>query len=276
MELLDNTLKLYLEEIIKRPVLTREQEIKLFQRLEQGDESARQEIIESNLRFVVKIALQFLGKGLSLADLIQEGNLGLIAVINKFDWRKGYRFSTYAAFWIRQSIQLAIRRNNSLVKLPLRKARLMGHLAEFINNFWLTEGREPTENELSQGINIEPHKLEAVTQWRESILSLDSHPSEISESVLYDFIPSYSYKNPREYCQENERKEKIADALATLSEREQEVLRLRFGVNGTKPLSLRKASRIIGISQEGVRKIEKRALDKLRCPAFRAQLAGLI
>ena len=123
MERSETTLKTYMNEIAKRPVLTREEEVDLFKRLEQGEESVRQEIIEANLRFVVKIALTFVGKGLPLSDLIQEGNIGLMDVIDKFEWRKGYRFSTYSAFWIKQTIQLAIRRHNCLVKLPLRKSR---------------------------------------------------------------------------------------------------------------------------------------------------------
>lgn len=276
MELGENTLKLYIEEIRKKPVLTREEENNLFKRLRAGDESARQEIIEANLRFVVKIALQFMGKGLSLADLIQEGNIGLMAVINKFDWRRGYRFSTYAAFWIKQNIQLAILRYNSLVKLPLRKARLMGRLTEFINNFWLARGREPTENELAEGIELEREKLDVVQQWRDSILSLDAHPNDSTDSVLYDFVASSNTKTPEEIFAEEEREEKINSIFGSLSEREERVLRLRYGFGGKEPLSLRKASKIIGLSQEGVRKIEKRALEKLRRPPLRAQLVGLL
>ncbi|MCD6384391.1 RNA polymerase sigma factor RpoD/SigA, partial [Candidatus Sumerlaeota bacterium] len=257
-------------------VLTREEEIALFKRLEKGDDSARRELIEANLRFVVKIALQFMGKGLPLSDLVQEGNIGLMEVINKFDWRKGYRFSTYAAFWIRQTIQLAIRRHNSLVKLPLRKARLMGRLTEFINTFQVKNGREPSEKEISQGVQVDMRNLETVMTWRESILSLDSQPNESYNASLYDFVNNSDTPTPRTICLEHERQEKIEQALSKLSERERKVLRLRYGFGGGEPLSLRKASKIIGLSQEGVRKIEKRALEKLRRPAMKAQLVGLL
>lgn len=272
----EDSLKSYLAEISKKSVLSREEEIALFKRLEKGDESARKEIIEANLRFVVKIALQFVGKGLPLSDLVQEGNIGLMEVINKFDWRKGYRFSTYAAFWIRQTIQLAIRRNNSLVKLPLRKARLMGRMTEFINTFQVKNGREPSEKEISQGVNVDMKNLETVMTWRESILSLDSQPSESYSASLYEFVNTGDSLSPRAVCIEHEREEKIEEALARLSERERKVLRLRYGFGGGKPLSLRQASKKIGLSQEGVRKIEKRALEKLRRPAIKAQLAGLL
>ncbi len=272
----DDTLRAYMKEIAKKPVLTREQEVELFKRLERGEKGAREEITEANLRFVVKIALQYVGKGLSLADLIQEGNMGLMEVIDKFEWRKGYRFSTYAAFWIRQTIQLAIRRSNSMVKLPFRKARLMGKISEFINSFFVNNGREPTEEEIVKGMHIEKGKLDSVMPWRESILSLDSHVNNSADYNLYQFVSSDDSQSARERFQEKERHDKIKDVLSVLSERERKVVLLRYGFGGKEPLSLRQASKIIGLSQEGVRKIEKRALEKLRRPNNRSHLSGLL
>jgi len=272
----DNTLKAYLEEISKRPVLTREEEVSLFKRYEKHDPDAKREIIESNLRFVVKIALQYMGKGLSLSDLIQEGNIGLIEVIDKFDWRRGYRFSTYAAFWIRQTIQIAVRRQNSMVRLPMRKARMMGRLTEFMNNFMLKNGREPSEDEIAKGVKISREKLNLLLPWRESILSLDRQPNESTDYNLYNFISSTDTRSPRDIYQVKEREEKVAHILAGLTERERNVMKLRYGFGNREPLSLRQASKVIGLSQEGVRKIEKRALDKLRRPATRAKLTGLL
>jgi RNA polymerase primary sigma factor len=272
----DNTLKAYLEEIAKNPVLTREQEVALFKRYERHDPDAKEKIIESNLRFVVKIALQYIGKGLTLPDLIQEGNIGLMEVIDKFDWRRGYRFSTYAAFWIRQTIQIAIRRQNSMVKLPLRKARLMGRLTEFMNTFMLQYGREPSEEEIMEGLKIDKQHLDIIMPWRDSVLSLDSGPNESADYSLYHFISSTDTRSPRDIYQENERRDMLNLALSALTDREQRVMRLRYGFDNSEPLSLRQASRVIGLSQEGVRKIEKRALDKLRRPATRAKLGGLL
>ena len=271
----ESTLKSYMKEIAKRPVLTREEEIHLFQRLEKGDKSARTEIIEANLRFVVKIALKYSGKGLSLSDLIQEGNIGLMEVIDKYDWRKGFRFSTYAAFWIKQTIQLAIRRYNSIVKLPFRKARLMGRITEFINNFLMNNGREPNESEISEGVGIEKSKLSTVMPWRESILSLDVSLTENGDFTLHETISNHS-PSPHDICLEHEQHEKIYRAMSLLTDRERNVVKLRYGFGGEEPLSLRQTSKIIGLSQEGIRKIEKRALDKLRRPATLADLTGLL
>ncbi len=272
----EQTLKPYLDDISHNEVLTREEEVELFKRYEKGDEHARREIIEANLRFVVKIAVSFMGKGLSLPDLVQEGNIGLLAVIDKYDWRKGYRFSTYAAFWIRQTIQLAVRRQNSLVKLPLRKARLMGKITEYINTYRVRHGKDASEKEIADGLNVDPEQLKSIMTWRDSILSLDSHPGESTDCTLYDFVTDSESMNPHEICLEHERQEKVEQMLSTLTEREKNVVKLRFGFDGNEPLSLRQASKKIGLSQEGVRKIEKRALEKLRRPATRAQLTGLL
>src|SRR5690606_31320317 len=141
---LNEDMKLYLKEVARKKVLTRQEELALFRRLEEGDTSARQEIVEANLRFVIKIALQFSGRGVPLPDLIQEGNVGLLEVVEKFDYRKGIRFSTYAAFWIRQAIQMSVRKHGNVIRLPIRKSRFMGHLNETITTFTTNNGREPS------------------------------------------------------------------------------------------------------------------------------------
>jgi RNA polymerase primary sigma factor len=154
----DESLKTYLREISQQPVLTRSEEVHLFKRLKKGDEEAREQIIASNLRFVIKIALSFADRGLPLADLIQEGNVGLLEVIGKYDYRKGFRFSTYAAFWIKQSIQLALRKQCSLIRLPIRKSRFMGKLNEVIAKFVQEQGREPTVAELAEKTGVRERK----------------------------------------------------------------------------------------------------------------------
>ena len=151
---LNDEIRYYLDEIAKHKVLTREEEIALFQRLEAGDELARGEIVEANLRFVIKIALQFSNRGMSIADLIQEGNIGLLDVVSKFDWRRGFRFSTYAAFWIRQAIQLATRKQANVIRLPIRKSRMLGHVSESIRTFAAAHNRPPTNRELALLLEI--------------------------------------------------------------------------------------------------------------------------
>src|SRR5690606_9584579 len=185
---LNEDMKLYLKEVARKQVLTREEEVALFKRLSEGDTSARHEIVEANLRFVIKIALQFTGRGVPLADLIQEGNIGLLEVVEKFDYKKGFRFSTYAAFWIRQAIQMSVRKHGNVIRLPIRKSRFMGHLNETISTFTANNGREPSIDELSQILEMEPEKLEQLMFMRESILSLDMD-TENDGSQLLNRLP---------------------------------------------------------------------------------------
>jgi RNA polymerase primary sigma factor len=270
-----NETTLYLGEVQDETVLTRDKEIALFQRLENGDLSAREEIIRANLRFVVKIAYEFMGRGLPLSDLIQEGNVGLLEVVPKYDWRKGFRFSTYAAFWIRQAIQTALRRQCSLIHLPVRKCRLLGRLSEHTQQFRLKNGREPTSQELAERAGIPADEIERLMMLREGVLSLDAQDDEDDTSLL-DTIAPEEAKSPRDVALENQMQSKVARVMDYLGEREKRVLQLRFGFENGKALSLRRTSKIVGLSQEGVRRIERRALDKLRRPAFREMVAEFV
>jgi len=270
-----NETTLYLGEVQDETVLTRDKEIALFQRLENGDLSAREEIIRANLRFVVKIAYEFMGRGLPLSDLIQEGNVGLLEVVPKFDWRKGFRFSTYAAFWIRQAIQTALRRQCSLIRLPVRKSRLLGRLSEHMQQFRLENGREPTSQELAERAGVSADEIERLMMLREGVLSLDAQDDEDDTSLL-DTIAPEKAKSPRDVVLENQMQSKVARVMDYLGEREKRVLRLRFGFENGKALSLRRTSKIVGLSQEGVRRIERRALDKLRRPAFREMVGEFV
>jgi RNA polymerase primary sigma factor len=282
---IDDSLRLYLKEIADTPVLTRQEEIDVFKRLKRGDKTAREEIIRSNLRFVVKIALEFVNRGMPLADLIQEGNVGLLEVINKYDYRKGFRFSTYAAFWIRQAIQIALRKTNSLIRLPIRKSRFLGKLNDIISNFAQREGREPTTEELARETHMKPERLEALLNIpaRGGMLSLDraTDPQDDPDRVgaahnMGARIPDSTTKSPVQYCMENQAKLKVEKMLQMLSEREKTILRLRYGFESGKNMSLRKASTFVGLSQEGVRRVEMRALSKLRRPSIRAYAHGLL
>lgn len=272
---LNEEMKLYLKEVAKKRVPTREEEIALFKRLKGGDESARQEIVEANLRFVIKIALSFSGRGVPLADLIQEGNIGLLEVVDKFDYRKGYRFSTYAAFWIRQAIQLALRKQCNVIRLPIRKSRFLGHLTEAINQFTANHGRTPTVRELSLMLDVEEEQLEQLMQLRDSVLSLDMETDEETPQLLSK-LRDEKNPSPFEHTSQSEQRQRVAEALETLTEKEQKVLKLRYGFATGKNLSLRTTSKLVGMSQEGVRRVERKALKKLRRPGTRQLIHGLL
>lgn len=265
----------YLDEVQDEAVLNRDQEIELFQRLEAGDESAREEIVRANLRFVVKIAYESINRGLPLADLIQEGNVGLLEVIPKYEWRKGYRFSTYAAFWIRQAIQMALRRHCSLIRLPVRKSRMLGRMNQQAQQTRLETGREPTAEELAERMDTTVEEIERLMQLRDGVLSLDAQDEE-DEVRLMDSIAEVNALSPRDVAADNQVTAKVARVLDFLGERERRVLRLRFGFDNGRALSLRSTSKVVGLSQEGVRRIEQRALDRLRRPALQRMVAGLV
>jgi RNA polymerase primary sigma factor len=265
----------YLGEIGTNEVLTREEERELFQRLEAGDEEARERIIACNLRFVVKIAAQFRGRGLPLADLIQEGNVGLLEVISKFDWRRGFRFSTYAAFWIRQAIQRALVKCGSLVRLPSRKARLLGHLNQVIEDHRAAHRREPSVEEMAAAVDVAPATLSTVLRWRDSVLSLDT-PVDDEGGRLMEIVAAGPEAGPLTEVLAGERCDGVGRVLSRLSEKERAIVRLRFGFETGKSLSLRKTSVRIGLSQEGVRRLERVALTKLRRSAQREELACLM
>ena len=270
-----NETALYLDEVQDEAVLTREQEVELFKRYEAGDTQAREEIVRANLRFVIKIAYEFFNRGLPLADLIQEGNVGLLDVIPRFNWRKGYRFSTYAAFWIRQAIQTAIRRQSSMIRLPVRKSRLLGHLSEHIQQFRFQNGREPTAQELSERTGVSETEIERLLALRDGVMSLDAQ-EDSDDTCLMDTIAEPDAKSPRDRASETQMRSMIGRVLDYLGERERRVLQLRYGFENGKTLSLRRTSKMVGLSQEGVRRIELRALEKLRRPHIRQMIAGLV
>ena len=268
-------IKTYLKEISRHRVLTKDEEAGLFERLRSGDESARGEIIACNLRLVVRLAQRFQGKGLTLEDLVQEGNLGLLEVINRFDYTLGYRFSTYAAFWIRQSMQVAVRKQGSLIRLPVRKARLLGRMSEIVQEFQSTQGRAPDPAELAERLGISERQVSDLVKLSKTTLSLDA-PLDEDGGTLGERVADDRMASPSSNSMEKEMTRKINQALSQLSDRENSILRLRFGLQGQKSRSLRSISRRVGLSQEGVRRVEQRALAKLARTHMRSQLAGLI
>lgn len=268
-------IKTYLKEISRHRVLSKEEEVALFQRLRGGDETAREEIIACNLRLVVRLAQRFQGKGLTLEDLVQEGNLGLLEVINRFDHTLGFRFSTYAAFWIRQSMQVAVRKQGSLIRLPVRKARLLGRMSEVIQEFQSTVGRAPDPAELAERLGVSERQVGDLVKLSKTTLSLDA-PLDEEGGTLGERVADERSPSPSARTMDREMTRKINQALGQLSERENSILRLRFGLQGQKSRSLRSISRRVGLSQEGVRRVEQRALAKLARNHMRNQLTGLI
>lgn len=266
----------YMKEASDHRLLSREEEVEIFQRIEAGDDTAREEMVRCNLRFVIKIAMAFKGLGLPLADLIQEGNIGLLNVIEKFEWRKGFRFSTYAAYYIRQEIQAAIHRSGNMIRIPVRKSRLLTKINELFARYHEKLGREPSIEELSAHLDVSQEKIESVLELRHFFSSMDQEITDdgmtLSESMSNDEDEQIisNIHDQEVTCQ-------VRDSLGYLSDREREVIELRFGMTQEDEcLSLRQASKVIGLSQEGVRRVEHRALEKLRRPAISGRLESLM
>jgi RNA polymerase sigma factor (sigma-70 family) len=232
-------------------------------------------MVRCNQRLVIKMAVQFRGMGMPLGDLIQEGNVGLLAAIDRFDWRRGFRFSTYAAFWIRQEIQAAVRTGSQMVRLPVRRARMLGRIAEATRYFQAMEGRDPSVADLTQFLGEPEAKVVAAMAMRESVVSLDADPTGEGNSLL-ETLPDHG-PAPSDRLEREQKEAAVRRALRGLTDRERRVVELRFGFNtGGRSLSLRHTSKHVGLSQEGVRRVENRALAKLSRPAIRSQLAGLM
>ncbi|MCC5875323.1 MAG: sigma-70 family RNA polymerase sigma factor [Candidatus Sumerlaeia bacterium] len=270
----DDGLQDYLKQVGSHRLLNREEEVELFQRLEGGDTSAREELARCNLRLVIKIAMQFRGMGVTTADLIQEGNIGLLQVIDRFDWRRGFRFSTYAAFWIRQEIQASIRNTSSFIRLPARKGRLMGKISEVIRSFNNMEGRDPSVEEIAGLLGEDVEKVRTLLPLRESVVSLDGDAGREGYQLLDKVTCELPLPGAR--LAEDDRKRLVHESLDVLSERERSVVDLRFGMSNGKSMSLRKVSKRVGLSQEGVRRVEMRAISKLNRPTVRQQLEHLM
>jgi RNA polymerase sigma factor (sigma-70 family) len=274
---LNEEMKAYLVEVNKYPLLTREQEIDLFRRLRSGDESVREQIITSNLRFVLKIALQFAGRGIAISDLVQEGNIGLMEVVDKFDPERGFRFSTYAAFWIRQSVQMTLRKTSGTIKLPIRKSRMLGRMQEVVRNFKNDHGRQPNPQELAQLLETTVDILEELLSVGDAVISLDEAGDGTDGLNLLQKVADDKQPAPIVHAMEEEQRDRVARALDHLSDRERRVLHLRYGFVTGETLSLRDASKHVGLSQEGVRRTEMVALKKLRStPQTLALINGLV
>ncbi|MFZ5932744.1 MAG: RNA polymerase sigma factor RpoD [Patescibacteria group bacterium] len=262
----------YLREIGRVPLLTAEEEVELAKRYEKNDKRAKDKLTESNLRLVVSIAKKYIGRGLSLLDLIQEGNQGLIRAVEKYDWRKGYKFSTYATWWIRQAITRAIADQARTIRIPV-------HMVETINKLYRTSrrlmqelGREPTPEEIGEELDLSADRVREIFKIAQEVTSLEAPVGEDGESMLGDFIPDEAQPSPVDVASKQLLKNHLDEVLATLSDREARVLKLRFGLEGNKQMTLEEVGRVFGVTRERIRQIEAKALRKLKHPSRRKKL----
>jgi len=263
--------RMYLKEIGRIPLLTREQEIKLAQGVEKGDLKSKEKLTSSNLRLVVSIAKKYIGRGMTFLDLIQEGNKGLIRAVEKYDWTKGYKFSTYATWWIRQAITRAIADQARTIRIPV-------HMVETINKMVRTQrrlmqdlGREPTPEEIGEVMELPTEKIREIMKISQKTTSLETPIGDDDDSYLGDFIPDESQPSPYDATSKRLLKENLSEVLASLSDREAKVLKMRFGL-GFKPMTLEEVGKKFGVTRERIRQIEAKALRKLKHPSKRKQL----
>ena len=263
----EDPVRMYLKEIGKIPLLSTEEEIELAKRMEMGDNEARKQIAEANLRLVVSIAKRYVGRGMQFLDLIQEGNLGLIKAVEKFDYRKGYKFSTYATWWIRQAITRSIADQARTIRIPV-------HMVETINRLIRTQrqliqelGREPSVEEIAKKMDLPPERVNEIQKIAQEPVSLETPIGEEEDSHLGDFIQDDQVAVPADQATFTLLREQLMEALETLTEREQKVLRLRFGLDDGRPRTLEEVGKVFHVTRERIRQIEAKALRKLRHPS---------
>ena len=263
----DDPVRMYLKEIGKVPLLTAEEELEIAKRMAEGDESAREKLSESNLRLVVSIAKRYVGRGMQFLDLIQEGNLGLIKAVEKFDYSKGYKFSTYATWWIRQAITRAIADQARTIRIPVHMVETINKLIRVSRQLLQEYGREPTPEEIAKEMGISEDKVREITKIAQEPVSLETPIGEEEDSHLGDFIPDDDIPAPAEAAAYTMLKEQLNDVLDTLTPREEKVLRLRFGLDDGRSRTLEEVGKEFNVTRERIRQIEAKALRKLRHPS---------
>ncbi|AAM24949.1 DNA-directed RNA polymerase sigma subunits (sigma70/sigma32) [Caldanaerobacter subterraneus subsp. tengcongensis MB4] len=273
---IDDPVRMYLKEIGKIPLLTPEEEIELAKRIEQGDEEAKKRLIEANLRLVVSIAKRYVGRGMLFLDLIQEGNLGLLKAVEKFDYRKGYKFSTYATWWIRQAITRAIADQARTIRIPVHMVETINKLIRVQRQLLQELGREPTPEELAKEMGMPEEKVREILKIAQEPVSLETPIGEEEDSHLGDFIPDEDAPAPAEAAAYTMLKEQLMDVLDTLTPREEKVLRLRFGLDDGRARTLEEVGKEFNVTRERIRQIEAKALRKLRHPSRSKKLKDFL
>ncbi|WP_161873345.1 RNA polymerase sigma factor RpoD [Ihubacter sp. rT4E-8] len=263
----DDPVRMYLKEIGKVPLLSAEEEIELAKRMEAGDEEAKKRLCEANLRLVVSIAKRYVGRGMLFLDLIQEGNLGLIKAVDKFDYRKGYKFSTYATWWIRQAITRSIADQARTIRIPVHMVETINKLIRVSRQLLQTYGREPTPEEIAKEMQISVEKVREIQKIAQEPVSLETPIGEEEDSHLGDFIPDDDVPAPAEAAAFSMLKEQLVEVLDTLTDREQKVLKLRFGLEDGRSRTLEEVGKEFDVTRERIRQIEAKALRKLRHPS---------
>lgn len=270
-----NPVKAYFDEIGDRPLLTRQEEVQLAQRIEEGDKSAKQELAVANLRLVISIAKKYRNFGLSFLDLIQEGNLGLMKAVEKFDWRKGYKFSTYATWWIRQAILRAITNRSRTIRVPAHMSELIRDINKVERKYLQEHGEEPKPKEIAEELDVPKEKVRQAKKTAQRTTSLDKPLSEEGDSsgALGDIMADDNLPNPEEESLQSLLKDELKKLLhEVLTDRERRILQLRYGLEDYHPRTLNEVGKVFGISRERVRQIQKQALNKLKSPKVKNKL----
>lgn len=263
----DDSVRLYLREIGKIPLLTPEEEADLAQRIVKGDKKAKDKMVESNMRLVVSIAKRYGGRGLDFLDLIQEGNTGLLRAVEKFDPDKGFKFSTYATWWVRQAITRAIADQARTIRIPVHMVETINKVLRTTRKLTSELNREPTNEEIAKELDMDPEKIDYVMRIKQDIASLDAsvgREGDDEDSVLGDFIEDEERDSPEDSAANQILKEQLSEIIATLTDREQKIIRLRFGIGGGRPHTLEEVGNEFDVTRERIRQIEAKALSKLR------------
>ncbi len=270
--------RMYLKEIGRIPLLNREEEVDLAQRVEQGDLQAKAKLTESNLRLVVSIAKKYIGRGMTFLDLIQEGNKGLIRAVEKYDWTKGFKFSTYATWWIRQAITRAIADQARTIRIPVHMVETINKMMRVQRKLMQDLGREPEPSEIAiaMGDQMDEEKVREIMKISQKTTSLETPIGDDEDSYLGDFIADETQASPYDATSKKLLKENIDEVLSALSDREAKVLAMRFGLNGARPMTLEEVGQKFGVTRERIRQIEAKALRKLRHPSKRKRLQDFL
>ncbi len=273
---LDDPVRMYLKEIGKIPLLSAEEELEIAGRMAAGDEKAKQKMTEANLRLVVSIAKRYVGRGMQLLDLIQEGNLGLLKAVDKFDYTKGYKFSTYATWWIRQSITRAIADQARTIRIPVHMVETINRVIRVSHSMVQSLGREPTSQEIATEMKIDVSRVEEILKIAQEPVSLETPIGEEEDSHLGDFIQDEEASQPAEAASYTLLREQLEEVLSTLTPREEQVLRMRFGLIDGKSHTLEEVGKEFDVTRERIRQIESKALRKLRHPSRSKKLRDFL